>query len=142
MEDIFTKIRGVPVPPLLPEETQKQAKDIREKYHESPKDTWIDKFMKNHNYTIQDNEGGGDCLFSTIRDAFSSIAQQTSTKKIRKKLSEEATQQIFDGYKDQYDMYNASIIKDTNKIKELANEYLLYKQCTIRSRKSIRQNVA
>jgi predicted NAD-dependent protein-ADP-ribosyltransferase YbiA (DUF1768 family) len=127
-EDIFTKIRGVPVPPLLPEETQKQAKDIREKYHESPKDTWIDKFMKNHNYTIQDNEGGGDCLFSTIRDAFSSIAQQTSTKKIRKKLSEEATQQIFDGYKDQYDMYNASIIKDTNKIKELANEYLLYKQ--------------
>lgn len=127
-EDIFTKIRGVPVPPLLPEETQKQAKDIREKYHESSKDTWVDKFMKNRNYTIQDNEGGGDCLFATIRDAFSSIAQQTSTNKIRKKLSEEATQEIFDGYKEQYDMYNASIIRDTNKIKELANEYLLYKQ--------------
>ena len=31
-EDIFVKINGVPVPPLLPEETQKKAKDIREKY--------------------------------------------------------------------------------------------------------------
>ena len=127
-QDIFVKIKGVPVPPLLPEETQKQSKDIREKYHESPKDTWIDKFMKNHNYNIQDNEGGGDCLFATIRDAFSSIAQQTSVNKIRKKLAEEATQEIFDGYKEQYDMYNASIIRDTNKIKELANEYLLYKE--------------
>ena len=127
-QDIFVKIKGVPVPPLLPEETQKQSKDIREKYHESSKDTWIDKFMKNHNYNIQDNEGGGDCLFATIRDAFSSIAQQTSVNKIRKKLAEEATQEIFDGYKEQYDMYNASIIRDTNKIKELANEYLLYKE--------------
>jgi predicted NAD-dependent protein-ADP-ribosyltransferase YbiA (DUF1768 family) len=127
-QDIFVKIKGVPVPPLLPEETQKQAKDIRDKYHESTKDTWVDKFMKNHNFKIQDNEGGGDCLFATIRDAFSSIAQQTSVNKIRKKLAEEATQEIFDSYKEQYDMYNASIIRDTNKIKELANEYALYKE--------------
>ena len=127
-QDIFVKIKGVPVPPLLPEETQKQAKDIRERYHESAKDTWVDKFMKNHNYNIQDNEGSGDCLFATIRDAFSSIAQQTSVNKIRKKLSEEATQEIFDNYKEQYDMYNASIKRDTNKIKELANEYALYKE--------------
>jgi predicted NAD-dependent protein-ADP-ribosyltransferase YbiA (DUF1768 family) len=127
-QDIFTKIKGVPVPPLLPEESPKQAKDIREKYHESSKDSWLDKFMKNNNFSIQDNEGGGDCLFATIRDAFSSIAQQTSVNKIRKKLAEEATQEIFDGYKENYDMYNASIIRDTNKIKELANEYLLYKQ--------------
>jgi predicted NAD-dependent protein-ADP-ribosyltransferase YbiA (DUF1768 family) len=127
-EDIFVKIRGLPVPPLLPEESQKQAKDIREKYHEATTDTWIDKFMKNKNFSIVDNEGGGDCLFSTIKDAFSSIAQQTSVNKLRKKLAEQATQEIFDGYKEQYDMYNASLIRDTNKIKELANEYLLYKQ--------------
>ena len=127
-EDIFVKIKGVPLPPLLKEETQKQAKDIREKYHESTNDTWVDKFMKNKNFSIQDNEGGGDCLFATIRDAFSSIAQQTSVNKLRKKLSEEVTQEIFDGYKEQYDMYNASIIRDTTKIKELENEYLLLKQ--------------
>ena len=127
-EDIFTKIKGIPVPPLLPEETQKQAKDIREKYHESSKDTWIDKFMKNKNFNIQDNEGGGDCLFATIRDAFSSIAQQTSVNKLRKKLAEQANQEIFDSYKEQYDMYSASIARDTTKIKELEQEYLLLKQ--------------
>jgi predicted NAD-dependent protein-ADP-ribosyltransferase YbiA (DUF1768 family) len=127
-KDIFIKIKGVPMPPLLPEETQKQAKDIREKYHESSQDIWIDKFMKNKYFNIQDNEGSGDCLFATIRDAFSSIAQQTSVNKLRKKLSEEATQEIFENYKDQYDMYSATIVKDTNQIKELEREYLLLKQ--------------
>jgi len=127
-KDIFVQNKGVPVPPLLPEETQKQAKDIREKYHESSKDTWIDKFMKNKNYSIQDNEGGGDCLFATIRDAFASIAQQTSVNKLRKKLAEEVTEEIFEGYKEQYDMYSSALTRDTDTIKELAQEYLLLKQ--------------
>lgn len=127
-KDIFIKIKGVPLPPLLPEETQKQAKDIREKYHESSKDVWIDKLMKNKNYSIQDNEGGGDCLFATIRDAFSSIAQQTSVNKLRKKLSEDITEDIFDNYKEQYDMYSSALVRDTNQIKELEQEYILLKQ--------------
>jgi predicted NAD-dependent protein-ADP-ribosyltransferase YbiA (DUF1768 family) len=127
-EDIFTLTKGIPLPPLLKEETKKQAKDIREKYHESPSDTWIEKFMKNPNYKIIDNEGAGDCLFATIRDAFSSIAQQTSVNKIRKKLSAEATEAIFLNYKEQYDMYSNSILKDTNEIKELAAQYVLLKE--------------
>ena len=127
-EDIFIITKGVPLPPLLKEETKKQAKDYREKYHESPKDTWIEKFMKNKNYNIVDNEAGGDCLFATIRDAFSSIAQQTSVHKIRKKLSTEATEKIFLNYKEMYDMYNAALVRDTNKIKELEAEYTLLNQ--------------
>jgi predicted NAD-dependent protein-ADP-ribosyltransferase YbiA (DUF1768 family) len=127
-KDTFVKIKGIPVPPLLKEETQKEAKDIREKYHQSSKDTWIERFMKNKNYSIQDNEGGGDCLFATIRDAFSSIAQQTSTTKLRNKLSAEVNKEIYEEYKEHYDMYSASIVRDTNKIKELENEYALIKQ--------------
>ena len=127
-EDIFIMTKGVPLPPLLKEESKKQAKDYRDKYHESPKDTWIEKFMKNKNYTIVDNEAGGDCLFATIRDAFSSIAQQTSVHKLRKKLSTEATEKVFLNYKEMYDMYNAALIRDTNKIKELEAEYTLLNQ--------------
>ena len=127
-EDIFILTKGVPLPPLLREETKKQAKDIREKYHESPNDLWVEKFMKNNNYEITDNEGGGDCLFATIRDAFSSIAQHTSVIKLRKKLSNEATDEVFMGYKEQYDMYNAALVKDTNTIKELAAQYALLRQ--------------
>jgi predicted NAD-dependent protein-ADP-ribosyltransferase YbiA (DUF1768 family) len=127
-EDIFIMTKGVPLPPLLKEETKKLAKDIREKYHESPKDIWLEKFMKNPNYTITDNEGGGDCLFATIRDAFSSILQQTSVNKLRKKLSNEVTEEIFLNYKEQYNMYSNELIKDTNEIKELEAQYLLLKQ--------------
>jgi len=122
-KDTFILTRGVPIPPLLREETQKEAKQIKEKYNPSSSDEWIQKFMKNANYSITDNEGGGDCLFATIRDAFSSISQQTSVNKIRKKLSDEVTEDVFQNYKELYDMYNNKIIEDTKKIKELTIEY-------------------
>jgi hypothetical protein len=86
-KDIFILTEGVPVPPLLKEETQSESKNIKDNYHEDPTDNWIQRFMKNTNYNIVDNEGGGDCLFATVRDAFSSIAQQTSVNKLRKKDS-------------------------------------------------------
>lgn len=124
-KDIFVLTRGVPIPPQLKEESQKKAKDYRDKYHESPSDNWVEKFLKNNNYSIIDNEGGGDCLFATIRDAFSSIAQQTSVNKLRKKLSTEVTEAIFLNYKEHYDMYNSALIKDTNDIKMLETEYLM-----------------
>ena len=94
-EDIFVMTKGIPLPPLLKEETKTAAKTIREKYHKAPGDSWIEQFMENNNYTLTDNEGGGDCLFATVRDAFSSIVQQTSVNKLRKKLASEATEQVF-----------------------------------------------
>ena len=124
-KDIFILTKGIPLPPLLKEETAKKAKDYREKYHESPSDNWVEKFMKNNNYSINDNEGNGDCLFSTIRDSFSSIAQQTSVNKLRKKLANEVSEQTFLNYKEHYDMYKNAIIKDTDDIKKLEAEYLL-----------------
>ena len=126
--DIFVLTTGVPISPQLKEETQKIAKDYREKYHESPDDNWIEKFMSNNNYSIIDNEGGGDCFFATIRDAFSNIAQQTSVNKLRKKLADQATEDIFLHYKEQYDMYNIAILKDTNDIKQLEADYISIKQ--------------
>ena len=127
-EDIFILTKGIPLPPLLAEESFKKAKSIKEKYNPSASENWIEKFMENNNYSITDNEGGGDCLFATIRDAFSSIAQQTSVNKLRKKLSDEADDKIFMNYKEQYDMYNQSLIEETNKIKELEIEYSKIKE--------------
>jgi len=122
-EDIFILTKGVPIPPSLQEESYKKDKDIREKYKENLSDNWIQKYFENNYYSITDNEGGGDCLFATIRDAFSSIAQQTSVNKLRKKLSDEANETIFMNYKDHFDMYNQSILEETNKIKELSISY-------------------
>lgn len=127
-KDIFILTQGVPIPAQLVEETHQKAKDYKEKYHQESSDNWVQKFMKNKNYSVVDNEGGGDCLFATVRDAFSSIAQQTSVNKLRRKLSDEADETIFQGYKEHYDMYNTQLLEDTNKIKELEAEYISLKQ--------------
>jgi predicted NAD-dependent protein-ADP-ribosyltransferase YbiA (DUF1768 family)/hemin uptake protein HemP len=126
--DIFILTKGVPIPAELVQETQKKAKEYKEKYHQEPGDVWIQKFMKNKNYSLVDNEAGGECLFATIRDAFSSIAQQTSVAKLRNKLSKEATEEVFLNYKEQFDMYNTTLLEDTNKIRELEAEYITLQQ--------------
>lgn len=127
-KDIFILTQGVPIPAQLVEETHKKAKEYKDKYHEKESDLWINKFMKNTHYFIVDNEGNGDCLFATVRDAFSSIAQQTSVNKLRHKLSDEATENVFLNYKENYDMYNTTILEDTNNIKQLEAEYIALKQ--------------
>jgi predicted NAD-dependent protein-ADP-ribosyltransferase YbiA (DUF1768 family) len=122
-KNIFVLTKGSRIPPMLQEENSKRAKDNREKYHEEKNDIWIQKFMKNKFYDITDNEGGGDCFFAAIRDAFSNIAQHTTVQKLRKQIAEEATDEIFMSYKEQYDNARASLVEDTTKIKELALEY-------------------
>lgn len=127
-KDFFVLTKGSKIPSLLPEENSKKAKDIREKYHEEKSDMWVQKFMKNKNYDITDNEGGGDCFFATIRDAFSNIAQHTTVQKLRKELASEASDEVFMGYKEHYDQARSSLLSDTNKIKELALEYTEIKE--------------
>ena len=127
-KDIFVLTSDVQLPPSLPEETKEEAKDIREKYKEDPSDNWVSKFMKNKYYTIHDNEGGGDCFFATIRDSYASIAQQTSVSKLRTKISNEADQNLFNGYKEHYDNIINSIANDNKQIKELESKYLDIKE--------------
>jgi predicted NAD-dependent protein-ADP-ribosyltransferase YbiA (DUF1768 family) len=108
--DIFVPRMGAKIPKLLVKENAKQATDIREKYHESSTDIWLQKYMKNTNYTITNNEGNGDCLFATIRDAFQNIGQDTTVDKLRKKIADDAKQEIFALYKQNYDMYTKEIV--------------------------------
>jgi predicted NAD-dependent protein-ADP-ribosyltransferase YbiA (DUF1768 family) len=103
--DTFTARKGAVIPQSLKVETSKDATDIREKYHTSPNDIWIQKYMKNKNYTITDNEGFGDCLFATIRDAFQTIGQDTTVAKLREKVAFEANQQIYNTYKERYNIF-------------------------------------
>ena len=126
--DIFILTKGFQVPVLLEEETKHESKEIITKYKEDKEDIWIQKFMKNKYFTITDNEGAGDCFFATIRDAFSSIGQQTTVKKLREKLASEATEEIFMEFKDLYDMFYLSIASDDAQIKTLSAEYKTIKE--------------
>ena len=122
-KDVFVLTRGVPIPPLLPEETKKAAKELTTQYKEAATDNWVQKYMKNKNYFIVDNEGRGECFFATIRDAFSSIAQQTSVEKLRKKLSNEVDEKLLLNYKELYDSFNNIVVESTIQIKELNAQY-------------------
>jgi predicted NAD-dependent protein-ADP-ribosyltransferase YbiA (DUF1768 family) len=122
-KDIFTARINANIPVLLKTETSKEADDIKEKYHVGDKDTWIQKFMKNKYYSIIDNEGGGDCLFATIRDGFDNIGQETTVNKLRHKLSSEVDDNIFQNYKEKYDMYSTAIKNTTSESIKLKTAY-------------------
>lgn len=121
--DIFTPRINAKIPISLKKETFKDAKDIREKYHESDKDIWIQKFMKNPNYMIIDNEGASDCFFATIRDAFQSIGQDTTITKLRSKLSENVNQELYYNYKKRYDMFSKELADTTSQSIKMKKEY-------------------
>jgi hypothetical protein len=108
-KDIFTARIGANIPNKLKEETTKLAKDTRDKYHESSGDNWVQKFMKNKNYSITDNAGGGDCFFYTIVGAFQSIGQETTVHKLRSQTANDITDEFYLHYKELYDMFNREI---------------------------------
>ena len=66
--------------------------------------------MKNQNFGIQDNEGGGDCFYAIMRDGLNSINRDVTIKEIRNKLALEADEGIFLNYKTIY-LLNAQSTK-------------------------------
>jgi hypothetical protein len=95
MEEIFTENTKTKKPEQLVEETEEIAEGIKKQFKDEVHDVWIQKFMKNKNYDIIDNEGGGDCFFAVIRDAYKQIGKETTVEKLRALLSKEATEEMF-----------------------------------------------
>ena len=86
-------------PLTLIEEDKHIADDLRTDYIVSPKNEWIERFMKNNKYAIHP---GVDCIFSVICDAFEQIGQQTTTEKLREVLANEITDDIYQKYRNAY----------------------------------------
>jgi len=100
IDDVFVKDKTQPNVATLPTETEEESKGLKEEYEKtkSLQDNWIQTFMKNKGYAIQRNEGGGDCFFAVIRDAFQEIGWQTTVQKLRAILAQEATYALFENY--------------------------------------------
>ena len=91
--------------PEITEDVVVEEAQQEENFKEHRGHNWVEKFMRNENYAIIDNEGKGDCLFATIRDAYSGIGKRVSVKQLREIASNAATQSVFEDFKEQYDMY-------------------------------------
>lgn len=136
------------------DETQAETKTDADKLKKQYKDgtNWIQKYFRNNNYNIIDNEGGGDCLFAVVRDAFLSIGKDVTVSQLRNIVAREATQETFTQFKTLYDDFNKEydsiekqmrkLISDNNKLKtEIAKEKNREKRKIIldRSRKIVLQ---
>ena len=97
----------------LPEQNEKQAEEEINDYKEEKKHPWIQKYLKSNYYNLIDNEGGGDCLFSVIRDALKANGKEVTVLELRSKLANEVTEELFNSYKELYDMHIQNI-KDTS----------------------------
>jgi len=108
---------------LLKEETKEDAEKNR--VDVPSKSLWIQKYMKNLHYDIIDNEGGGDCLFAVVRDAFAFLGKITSVARLRAILVNDinANPLIFDNYREQYDMISQSILDDEKKLKHYMTDH-------------------
>ena len=90
-------------------ETEKQDKKERKKYKKAEigESQWIQQFLQNNNYKIENVAGDGSCFFYVIRNAFKSIGINATVDKLRQFLSDNVTQEQFDNYRTRYDMYMA-----------------------------------
>ena len=87
---------------------------------------WVQNFFKRNEYEIIDSlyeeigtKKAGDCLFSVIQDALNSIGKEISVQKMRERLSKDLTLEIFEHYKNFYDMFHKEITEDKEKMASL-----------------------
>ena len=115
--------------PTLKSQTRDESEEEKRIYYKDGETKWIEEFMTNNNYKLIDNEAGGDCLFAVIRDGLEKINKKVSVKELRMRLSQEATEEVFLNYKEQYDMFlktyailNTELKKIVDKNKELRDK--------------------
>ena len=95
---------------------------------ETKSDSWIQKYLKNSYYNIVKNEGGGDCLFSSIRDGLKLVNVERSVGDMRKMLAKEATDEVFQNYKELHDFSTLEKTTLTDDIKKLSAEFKTLKR--------------
>jgi len=131
---LFEIMDPLPSIETLTEENKEMSEQIKRDYKPSSKQLWIQKYMKNTNYNIIDNEGSGDCFFAVIRDAYQHIGKKTTVEKLRALLSSEANEEIFKQYRMLYNGFNSQYEEMEDEMKKLKKSAQILKS---RSKSSI-----
>ena len=105
----------------LPPQTKDTAEAEHAEYKKQPDQPWIQTHMQNSNFGIKDNEGGGDCLFAVIRDAYRTRGKYVEVPELRRKLAAEATEDVFQSYKEKHTMTAEAITTAEAEMRALAD---------------------
>ena len=117
--------------PNANEESEDEDEVPEDEEYEPDEDSyWVTRYLKDKKYTFKDNEGGGDCLFAVIRDALKNTDMRDKNNNIvevdvaylRNIIANEATEDIYNNYKELFDNYKSSMIEDNAKIKQITSE--------------------
>lgn len=112
----------------LKEETKDDANEEKRIYVNSDSNNWVEKFLNNNNYSIEDNEAGGDCLFAAIRQGLEGTQEKTNVISIRDTLSKLVNDNIYNEYKDRYNMFYQQVLSSQKLLNELSSRYKEIKQ--------------
>jgi len=115
-------------PALLKEETDEDAMNIKKDFKKSASNKWIENFFKNNYYSIQENDGAGDCFFYVVRDAFKQIGHDTTVQKLRALLAKELTDEVYQEHRTLYLGFQNEIIELDNELVEMQKTNAEYKK--------------
>jgi len=103
------------------ESDQSYINDSQEDYEYESTDEneiWINDYLKSNEYNIIDNEGGGDCLFASIRDGLRGVGKNISVQEMRNKLTlDPSVERVYKNYKELFEMYKEQFNESSKKMK-------------------------
>jgi predicted NAD-dependent protein-ADP-ribosyltransferase YbiA (DUF1768 family) len=123
-QTLRSKMKALAIPP----QTKETAEAEHAEYKKQPDQPWIQTHMQNAHFGIKDNEGGGDCLFAVIRDAYRTRGKYVEVPELRRKLAAEATEDVFQNYRLNYTAASESIAATTAEMRALSDANAKLKQ--------------
>jgi hypothetical protein len=119
-----SKMKALTIPP----QTKDTAQSEHAEYKKQPDQPWIQTHMQNNHFGITDNEGGGECLFAVIRDAYRTRGKYVEVPELRRKLAAEATEDVFQNYKEKHTMTAEAIASTSAEMRGLVDANAQLKQ--------------
>lgn len=107
----------------LKEQTQEEAKKEQKGFKPSKTLSWIQHFMKNKYFNIIQTKPDGNCFFESISIALKSVGIEKSISELRELLAVNFTKEIFNNYKDSFDMFETEIKNLKKEKKDLTSKH-------------------
>jgi len=103
--DVPLKRKNIPVQNLEQSIAENKA------YRPAKDEPWVQTYYHNNNFKVVRNQGGGDCLFMAICQAFLSVEPDSdiSVIKLRRMLAAAMTESQFTDYRERYEMFSKTL---------------------------------